>query len=79
MEQVNIYEAKTNLSALVKQAASGKPFAIAIYGKPLVKVVPFHETEPLPRVGFMKGQIQVPDDFDQLGEDEVAALFSEAQ
>ena len=65
MKQINMHAAKTNLSALVKEAATGEPFAIAINGKPMVKVVPFHD-ETLPRIGFMKGQIVVPNDFDDL-------------
>jgi len=27
------------------------------------------------RLGFMEGEITVPDDFDQMGKDEVATLF----
>ena len=75
MNQINMHVAKTNLSALVKKAASGEPFVIAINGKPMVKVVPFHDKASLPRVGFMKGQLAVPDDFDEMGKDEIPALF----
>jgi len=75
MKQINMHVAKTNLSALVKEAAAGEPFAIAINGKPMVKVVPFREKEPLPRVGFMKGKLRIPDNFDRLYEDEIAELF----
>ena len=79
MKQINMHAAKTQLSALVKEAASGEPFAIAINGKPMVKVVPFHEKPPLPRIGFMKNQIIVPKDFDHMCEDEIAGLFGDAQ
>jgi len=75
MKQINMHAAKTNLSALVKEAAGGEPFVIAINGKPMVKVVPFHDKAPLPRVGFMKGQLAVPDDFDEMGKNEISALF----
>ncbi len=40
MRTVNIHEAKTHLSRLVREAAQGKPFVIARAGKPLVKVIP---------------------------------------
>jgi prevent-host-death family protein len=40
MKQVDIHDAKTNLSKLVDEAAKGAPFVIAKAGKPLVKVVP---------------------------------------
>ena len=77
MKSVNIHEAKTHLSRLVEQAAKGEPFIIAKAGKPLVKVVPFDAPEPKQqrRLGFMAGQIKVPDDFDRMGEDEIARMF----
>ena len=39
MHQVNIHEAKTNLSKLIEEAVQGEPFIIAKAGKPLVKVM----------------------------------------
>ena len=39
MRVVNMHEAKTHLSRLVKAAAEGEPFVIARAGEPLVKVV----------------------------------------
>jgi len=75
MEQINIHAAKTQLSALVERAAAGEPFIIAKAGRPLVTVSPYKSVEPLPRIGFMKGQISIPDDFDRMGEQEIAAMF----
>jgi len=75
MEQINIHAAKTQLSALIERAAAGEPFIIAKAGRPLVTVRPFEAAEPLPRIGFMKGQITVPDDFDRMYEEEIAAMF----
>ena len=77
METVNIHEAKTHLSRLVEKAAKGEPFIIAKAGKPMVKVVPVDEPEAKPkkRIGFMAGQISVPDDFDRMFEDEIAEMF----
>jgi prevent-host-death family protein len=77
METVNIHEAKTQLSRLVKKAAGGEPFVIAKAGKPLVKVVALNapEAKPKKRVGFLAGQIKVPDDFDRMFEDEIAQMF----
>lgn len=77
MRSVNIHEAKTHLSRLVDQAAKGEPFVIAKAGRPLVKVTALDapaagETR---RLGFMAGQISVPDDFDRLGASEIEALF----
>lgn len=77
MLAVNIHEAKTHLSRLVEDAAHGKPFIIAKAGKPMVKVIPFaaEEMSAAGRIGFMSGEISVPDDFDRMGGEDITALF----
>lgn len=75
MSAINIHEAKTHLSKLVDQAAKGKPFVIAKSGKPLVKVTALDAPAKPQRIGFLAGEISVPDDFDTLGEEAIAALF----
>lgn len=74
MKTVNMHEAKTNLSKLVESAVNGEPFLIARAGKPLVKVTVIEDVPPT-RTGFLKGQIDAPDDFDSMGADEIRALF----
>ena len=78
-EIVNIDEAKTHLSRLIEQAAKGEPFIIAKAGKPLVKVMAIDAplAEAGRRLGFMSGQIAVPDDFDRMGETEIEQLFGD--
>jgi len=79
MQTINIHEAKTHLSRLVEEAAQGKTFIIAKAGKPMVKVVPLgEESEPntVRRIGFMSGEISVPDDFDRMGADLLPGLFA---
>lgn len=75
MVTVNIHEAKTQLSRLVDQAVRGESFVIAKAGKPLVKVVALDAPEAPQRLGFLTGEIAVPDDFDRMGEAEIEALF----
>ncbi|MBZ9678734.1 type II toxin-antitoxin system Phd/YefM family antitoxin [Mesorhizobium sp. ES1-1] len=76
MRTVNIHNAKTNLSRLVDLAAKGEPFVIAKAGKPLVKVVPLDSPAlQVRRIGFMAGQLSVPDDFDRMGSDDIEQLF----
>jgi len=77
MLTVNIHEAKTNLSRLIEKAVKGEPFIIAKAGKPLVKVSPVDSPveNQKKRLGFMKGQITVPEDFDRMGADEIRHLF----
>jgi prevent-host-death family protein len=75
MNTVNIDEAKSQLSRLVDRAARGEAFVIAKGGKPLVKVSALDApAEPI-RLGFLEGEIEVPEDFDRMGEREIAALF----
>lgn len=77
MKAVNIHEAKTHLSRLVEEAAKGEPFIIAKAGRAMVKVVPINEPDVKTpkRLGFLEGQFTVPDNFDRLYEDEIAAMF----
>ena len=79
METVNIHQAKTHLSRLIERAANGETITIAKAGKPMAKIVPLEETQPIVdtsrRFGFMKGQIQVPDDFDTMGQAEIESMF----
>lgn len=75
MNTFNIHEAKTQLSRLVERAARGEAFVIARAGKPLVKVSAVEAPAEPKRLGFLKGEIEVPDDFDRMGEREIAALF----
>lgn len=76
MRTVNIHDAKTHLSRLVDAAVKGEPFVIAKAGRPLVKVMAIEQADgPAPRIGFMKGRVQAPDDFDDLGREEIARLF----
>jgi prevent-host-death family protein len=81
MTTVNIHEAKTQLSRLVDKAAKGDSFVIAKAGKPLVKVTALQAPtgERVRRLGFMSGEIRVPDDFDRMGEEQIAALFGDAE
>lgn len=75
MVTVNIHEAKTQLSKLVDRAVKGETFIIAKAGKPLVKVAALDAPDVPKRLGFLKGEIAVPDDFDRMVENEIAALF----
>jgi prevent-host-death family protein len=62
--QVNIYEAKTQLSRLVDQAAAGHDVIIGRAGKPVARLTRLEETKRTVRFGGLKGKFKVPDDFD---------------
>ena len=77
MTTVNMHEAKTHLSKLVEKASKGEAFIIARAGKPLVRVIPLEYPEQTVkrRIGFMEGNITVPDDFDTMGQEEIIRMF----
>lgn len=75
MLTVNIHEAKTQLSKLVDQAVKGEAFVIAKAGTPLVKVTALDAPAAAQRLGFLAGEVAVPEDFDRMGEAEIADLF----
>jgi len=78
MKKVNIHEAKTQLSKLVAEARRGEPFIIAKAGKPVVKVMRLSAPtgRQVRRLGFMAGQITVPEDFDRMNQREIDRLFT---
>ena len=73
MRQVNLYEAKTNLSRLVDEALSGEEIVIARAGKPLVRLVPCRAEDKPRRPG--KAKIWISDDFDAPLDGEIGAAF----
>jgi prevent-host-death family protein len=79
MKTVNIHEAKTQLSKLIEEASRGESFIIAKAGKPVVKVTALSAPtdSEMRRLGFLAGQISVPDDFDQMGRAEIERLFGD--
>jgi antitoxin (DNA-binding transcriptional repressor) of toxin-antitoxin stability system len=82
IQQVNIHEAKTHLSALLNEKTQkGESFAIAKAGKPIAIVEPYSQfiaQDISPRTGFLKRELDgfdFPEDFDTMMQDEIASLF----
>ena len=62
MEEVNVHEAKTHFSKLLKRVAAGETIVICRSGKKVAKLAPLNEG---PRqFGLDKGVFVVPEDFD---------------
>lgn len=78
MLQVNILEAKTDFSKLIRMLESGRENAITVArnGRPVVKITLVDETPVSRRIGVAKGKFRAPDDFDAAGE-EAAAMLTE--
>jgi len=73
--EVNIHEAKTQLSRLLRRVAEGEEVVISRAGVPVAKliaVLPANGARPL---GAMEGQFSVPDDFDAPLPDSLLAMF----
>lgn len=72
---VNLYDAKTQLSALVERAASGEEIIIAKAGRPLARLVAY-EPRPRLRFGSLEGKLDIPEDFDRAAADEIERMFN---
>lgn len=64
--QVNIHEAKTQLSKLIQAALDGKQVIIAKGNNPVVRLEVMPETRSKRRIGHAKGLVlEMKDDFDE--------------
>ncbi len=77
MHTVNMHEAKTRLSILVKEALDGEEVIIARAGKPVVKLVPVSQDSGRRLPGRYKGKIKIAADFDATPEEVIAAFEGE--
>ena len=70
-----------NLGWLLITLSNYDSFIIAKAGKPLVKVIRLDAPSAgqIRRLGFMTGQITVPDDFDSMGAKEIELLFGDEE
>lgn len=78
MKQVNIYEAKTQLSKLVEAAAAGEEVIIARAGKPAARLVALEKPAGKRSIGVLDGQISIPEDFNAAMPDDLLAAFDGA-
>jgi antitoxin (DNA-binding transcriptional repressor) of toxin-antitoxin stability system len=63
--QVNMHEAKSQLSYLSERVLAGDRVVIAKAGKPCVDMLPHQDNNYQTRqAGRLKGKIVIPDDFD---------------
>ena len=73
-DAVTVTEAKTQLSRLIERAAGGEEIVIRRGRSPVAKLVGYAE-QPSPRkLGDLRGQIWMSDDFDEPDE-EIERMF----
>jgi prevent-host-death family protein len=75
--QVNMHQAKTQLSKLIEMALKGEEVIIARNGTPAVKLVPVAEPELPPRKpGSWKGKVWIAPDFDETPEEIIDSFYN---
>ena len=67
--QVNVHEAKTQLSSLIAQAEAGEEVIIARANRPAVRLVPVEPVKQQRHLGEAKELVTIHSDFDELPED----------
>jgi len=75
MKTLNMHEAKSNLSSLVREVRDGseREIIICLSGQPVAKLVPVAEA-PRRQLVVDRGRIMIGADFDAINP-EIAALF----
>ncbi len=74
MKQVNIREAKSQLSRLLEDVEGGQRIVIARAGEPVAVLVPYRAAAGRRRLGLFAGEATMHADFDELPAD-IAAAF----
>ena len=75
MAQVNIHEAKTQLSKLLARVAAGEEIVIARAGKPVARLVPVEKKRARRVAGMDAGKVWIADDFDDPLPPEIQKYF----
>jgi prevent-host-death family protein len=63
---VNVHEAKTHLSKLIKRAAAGEEVVVARAGRPVARIVAYDASTEPRAPGLLAGQIEIGPDFEEL-------------
>jgi len=75
MYQVNIHEAKTNLSKLIQKVIDGEEVIIAKGNKPVAKLIQLDYPKPKRKLGTAEGLIEIADDFESSIDDFKEYMF----
>ena len=75
--RVNIHQAKTHLSKLLRRVEAGEDIVIARAGEPVARLTRFtpDDLEPRP-LGTWRGRVEIADDFDELPEEVVDGFYT---
>jgi len=78
MKAINVHEAKTHLSRLLRRVDRGDSIVISRDGKPVARLVPIESAMAIPRLGMDEGRFTVPDDFDAPLPADILAAFEQS-
>lgn len=62
--QITVSEAKSHFADLLKRAESGETVIVTRHGKAVARIEGIETPKSLPRIGALKGQIEISDDFE---------------
>lgn len=71
---VNVHEAKSSLSQLLRRVAAGEEIIIGRNGDPVARLVPYRESAHPRSPGRLRGLIELAPDFDATPEDLIDAF-----
>jgi antitoxin (DNA-binding transcriptional repressor) of toxin-antitoxin stability system len=74
---VNVFEAKTQLSRLLRLIEMGRESSVIIArnGRPIARIVPLKSSPVSRRIGVARGRFTVPDNFDDV-DDKIVSLMT---
>jgi len=75
MNQINVHDAKTRFSRLLRRVAAGEEITIANRGNPVARLVPVETEKTTRKLGAFRDQINIPDNFDAPLPENVMKLF----
>ncbi len=74
MKIYSVTDAKAKFSQVVETVLQGEEVIITKMGKPAVKICAYEPITKNKRLGLMKGQATIPDDFGEWDEEEARLL-----
>lgn len=74
VKRVNVHEAKSTLSELLRRVEAGDEVVVARAGRPVARLVPYLRDESPRQLGGWEGRVEIADDFDATPS-ELVSLF----
>lgn len=74
---ISISQARANFSQIIRKVESGESVTITRHGEPVVTLHAVQQSLNLPKIGSMKGKIEISEDFEELPPEFMSAFLSE--